>query len=290
MEPASVIPVLLPLEMRPIVYFAPAMVTITINFIALAKKGNLKNTLNILKDYPQVILSSGFTPFFFKWQTVYHCDSALTQQQKDTMSNNADGGVLQLTICKRASFVNAIAIGCLPQAALIISLLKRGAHTWDFSPSGKSRQYTTTLFPMETGAMAFAIGSFLSFSVLITVFFKSHKMCGKCGVHCIFKNVMCCPCPNACLIIKPHHIHTKSALTDMQLVDMNVVPALNRNVNNEVAPLSEIYIYHGCMQIVLLHELPQPQLTQAAGENETKQVRHCKTYACCIQDSFKHYI
>ena len=121
--------------------------------------------------------------------------------------------------------------------------------------------------------MIFAIASFVFFSTLIAVFFKSHQMCGKCGLHCIFKNVLCCPCPDPCLNVKPYPIHTKSPLNIMRLNNMNVTLAPNRNIETEAAPQNEIYLYHGSKRIFLLRQ-PQQQLTQPARNDEATQVKH----------------
>jgi len=284
-EPVSVITPLLPPEMRLHVYFAPAAVTMAINFVTLTKKGNFKRTLNLLKDYPQIILSAGFTPFVFKWQTVYGINLPAAQQQNDNINDGANKGGLQVTVCERASFFNAMAIGCLPQAALIVSLLTRGAYTWDFfeyDSVPESFQFTTTLFPTENGAMIFSVSSLIFFSMLIVVFFKGHKMCCKCGLHCKFINVLFCPCPNPCLAIKPYHDHTKYFSSVMQLHDMNAIQAANPGVINEAVMQNEIYLYHGSKQIFLLNKPPQPQLAQPARNDEDARVRHCETHTFAV--------
>ena len=285
-EPVSVIPSLLPPQMRLLVYLAPALITMSINFVTLARKGNFKKTLKVLKHYPQVIMSPGFTPFFFTWQTVYGFDSAAAQQQTDNINYNTDRVVLQLTICKRTSLLNAMAIGCLPQAALIVSLLIRGVYKWDFFTTmhtiTETSPYTTSIFPTENGEMIFSLVSLVFCSVLIAVFFKNHKVCHMCGLHCIFKNLLCCPCPDPCLDIKPYRIQTEHNPPVMQLRDMNAFWGPNRNAGNAVAPANEIYLYHGSKRIFLLRKPPQPQLAKHTRNDEATHVRYCETYICFI--------
>ena len=153
-EPVSSIPALLEPQMRLLVYFSPAAVSILTNFAMLAKNGNLKKTLRVIKTYPQILLSPGFTPFFFKWQKVYDVDSTSAQLQNNNVDSPESDVTLQLTICKQTSFLNAIAIGCAPQVALIVSLISRNVYKWDLKDHITSYQriviHTNTIFQILT--------------------------------------------------------------------------------------------------------------------------------------------
>ena len=78
-EPSFHIPALITdPRLRVVVYLIPPMLTILLNFGIMAKTGNLKDTFAILSEYPQIIISAGFTPFIFKYQSVHENDNSET--------------------------------------------------------------------------------------------------------------------------------------------------------------------------------------------------------------------
>lgn len=95
-------------------------------------------------------------------------------------------------------------------------------------------------------------------------------MCAKCGLHCRLVNVLCCPCPNPCLDIKPYRIGAESASNVTRLDDAILAP--NHNVQKEAKLLNEIYLYREPQkQIFLCGKPPQPRSVQPARNEEATQ-------------------
>ena len=132
-------------EYRLLMYLFPSFVSFLINACRLSFTGS--NIGQYIKQYPQIIIASCFTPFMFE----------------GSKENS-------IRIWKLGSIFNAFFIGCLPQIVLLFMDHQRGIVNWDFigialKPEGiyenndalfKSR-YGNSLFAIFTGIFSLSI-------------------------------------------------------------------------------------------------------------------------------------
>ena len=169
-----------PPEYRILAYLTPSLISFIINVIRLlCTKADLKQ---YVKKYPQILLSSCFTPFMF-----------------EGAPQNS------IRIWKTGSFLNAFFIGCLPQVVLLVTDFYRGVVNWDFLglALGDYPEYiyesNDALLKYNYGNTLFAIISGTFFLFLIIIAFFTDKIFKYHGMYCKGFSVLCFPCPNSFL-------------------------------------------------------------------------------------------
>ena len=169
---------ILPPEYRVAAYLAPCFISFVINAIKLFTTGN--NLRHLIKKYPQILISSCFTPFAFE---------------------GCNGNSIRLWKC--GSIVNAFFIGCFPQIVLLVMDYQRGIVNWDFIGLALHHENifenNDALFKSRYGNSLFAITSCMFFFFLIILTFFTEKIFKHRGVYCKCFSILCLPCPNNCL-------------------------------------------------------------------------------------------
>ena len=255
--PSSMLPIL-DIEMRLPMYFAPVILSSLANIACMITSGNLRETVKVVRSYPQLLLVPGFTPFIYKWE--------------NDKGDDSDVQSFKLTISMQASFANALSIGCLPPVALLIlTLVKKQINEFvPYYDGGTINDATNTLFPWKYGAMIFAISSCMVCLVIIVLAFKSHLLCYKCGMYCAVKNITFCPFPHPYLVPMPYIEPTTT--TPMPLDDGSETEEPNHDVENA------IFTYRGHKKSFLHSKEPPPlpatsPPSEAVGDLEVAQVQ-----------------
>ena len=169
---------ILPPEYRVAAYLTPCLISFVINAIKLFTTGN--NLRHLIKKYPQILISSCFTPFAFE---------------------GCNGNSIRLWKC--GTIVNALFIGCFPQIVSLIMDYQRGIVNWDFIGLALEPEAiyenNDALFKSRYGNSLFAITSGVFFFFLIILTFFSAKIFKHRGVYCKCFYILCLPCPNNCI-------------------------------------------------------------------------------------------
>lgn len=175
-------------EYRILVYIIPCLISFLVNYIRLLlTKANIKS---LAKRYPQIMISSCFTPFIFEG-----C------KEKD----------VNLRVWKLGTIVNAFFIGCLPQFLLLLMDNYRGVTNWDFVSTDLKHEYiyenNDALFKSRYGNTFFAVISCAFFMILICVFFFTNKTLRDDRIYSKCLTILCFPCPSNCC----SNLHSQSS-------------------------------------------------------------------------------
>ena len=220
----------IPEEYRLIAYLFPCIFPFFINFLRVfctyISKAPYQRQYSLIK-YPQYLLACMFTPFMFEG---YKPDSSKE--------------VYSIRIWKRGTIINAFYIGCLPQCLLFGMEYYKGVPFWDFVGTTLKNSLimegNDALFKHKYGNTIFAAISFVFCFYLILIFFCSDKIIQKCGVNCRVFNVLCCHCPQSCLVYaKP------DSPNSLQLLNQNTINnTLTEEPKERPTPKIEAYFYN----------------------------------------------
>ena len=174
-------------EYRLLLYFLPSLISLLANVIKL--KLTVKEFGMFFLRYPQFVISPCFSPFMY------------IGNQEDSLEKGNG-----IKIWKLGSVLNAVFIGVVPLLALVISHLSRGITAWNFHQTTVEThiiQQNTALFKSPYGNISFSTLLLVFFSIVILLFFFNEKIFSARGVHCRVFDILCCPCPDPCLITEP---------------------------------------------------------------------------------------
>lgn len=189
LDTSKVIEPLLPPEYRLMVYLAPCVVPILINFSKLLLTYN--NLWALFQNYPQFFLSPGFTPFMF--------EGVKSREPDDRYA---------LRVWKAGTVINSFYLCCLPPFSLVISDIVRGASSWkyisyfdSYNEMGEGGFYQITNSVVRIPYANVIIGTTTGIVYLLIILFTllNERIFSKRGIYCILLSIPCCPCPQPCV-------------------------------------------------------------------------------------------
>lgn len=182
-------------------------------------------------------------------------------------SSKSSTKTLELRIWKLGTFLNGLFIGVFPQIILIASDIIRGVITWNFIESNlKERiiQNSDTIMKHRFGNIIFSVISIFVFLIIFILLLETDKLFSNKGLFCRLCKILCCPCPNPCLLVSSSNPTDISRLVIKKSKDLKHSPetiALNNPSNNIEESLVDISIIRKEKEV----SLPE-SIKQAAGE------------------------
>ena len=218
---------LIPTEYRILVYILPSFISLLINFIRLLITD--ANIMKYARRYPQIIISSCFTPFMF-------------EGSKETEKN--------IRIWKLGTILNAFFIGCLPQVVLLAMDSYRGVTTWEFVSLTlhieNIFENNDALFKSRYGNTLFAAISCFLFVFLIVIFFFTHKIFKNNRIYCKCFTILCCPCPTNCSNLSGQLFQPKTSESNSNSPENDCtqeVSELEQVSKRNQTPVTQIFLY-----------------------------------------------
>ena len=183
---SSIEPIIAP-EYRLLVFLFPCAISMLANAIRLSF--TIRGSRTFLVRFPQFLVTPAFSPLMF-----------------EGVDSNQKNNDYPIKVWKVGSVINAIFIGIIPPIALLISDFQRGITKWEFNQTNFNNfnsEFNDAIFKHILGNTVFSLTCLALFSTIIVLFFFSEYIFVRQGIHCRVLNVLCCPCPNSCIIYHP---------------------------------------------------------------------------------------
>ena len=149
---------LIPPEYRLMVFFTPCILSFIVNFVRISRSTN--GIRSYLFTYPQFLLSPCFSPIMFEG----------AGDEKDPY---------RLKIWRFGSVVNALFIGCIPEAMLICSEFYKQTPSWKFVGANHNNIFENNdaLIKSPYGNIIFASATMiLFFALIVAVFYNENGL------------------------------------------------------------------------------------------------------------------